>query len=134
LIPECLTAILESRTLTLCRSKAENFSPDRTLDCVAELLAAKKINNFDFCICILLNLCYGVYIPVGETADPANSELEVVCVTGLPARAENVRAVFFCQGRRLLSARPPAYTNFPLYTSWMQRFRLYRAGLFSLRG
>jgi hypothetical protein len=29
-------------------------------------------------------------------AAPAAPDLEVVCVTGLPARTENVRAVFFC--------------------------------------
>jgi hypothetical protein len=43
-------------------------------------------NNFDFCICFQMNLCYGVYIPVEEQAEIAASELEVSCVTGLPAR------------------------------------------------
>jgi hypothetical protein len=43
-------------------------------------------NNFDFCICFLSNLCYGVYIPVKEAVELAAPDLEVSCVTGLPAR------------------------------------------------
>ena len=43
-------------------------------------------NNFVFCIWLLLNLCYGVYIPVEKAAVDATSRLGVVCVTGLPAR------------------------------------------------
>jgi hypothetical protein len=46
---------------------------------------SRKI-NFDFCICFPPNLCYGVYIPVKEAVEHTAPELEVVCVTGLPAR------------------------------------------------
>jgi hypothetical protein len=31
-------------------------------------------NNFDFCICIRVNLCYGVYIPVEEGVEHAASD------------------------------------------------------------
>jgi hypothetical protein len=48
-------------------------------------LPSRKI-NFNFCICIEPNLCYGVYIPVIEATPNVASELEVSCVTGLPAR------------------------------------------------
>jgi hypothetical protein len=46
----------------------------------------ERKNNFDFCICFLPNLCYGVYIPVKDAVELAALELEVSCVTGLPAR------------------------------------------------
>ena len=36
-------------------------------------------------------------------------ELEVVCVTGLPARTENVRAVFFCAERERTKSTPHTY-------------------------
>jgi len=39
-----------------------------------------------------------VYIFQFGTVQRAASELEVSCVTGLPARTENVRAAFFCAG------------------------------------
>jgi hypothetical protein len=40
-------------------------------------------------------------------------DLEVVCVTGLPARTENVRAVFFMPGNDALLA---SYLQFSLLT------------------
>jgi hypothetical protein len=33
-----------------------------------------NLKNFDYCICFLLNLCYGVYIPVEEAAEFAATE------------------------------------------------------------
>src|ERR1700690_467591 len=57
------------------------------------------LENFDFCICFLVNLCYGVYIPVEETAEmpppPAGSSLR-----HWPPGTNSltVRAVFFCSG------------------------------------
>jgi hypothetical protein len=54
-------------------------------------------NNFNFCICFLWNLCYGVYIPVDEVA------ALVALLAGSKLRhwppgtnSKTVRAVFFC--------------------------------------
>ena len=41
--------------------------------------------NFEFCICIFLDLCYRVFIPVVEATETPSRPGEV-CVTGLPAR------------------------------------------------
>jgi hypothetical protein len=59
----------------------------------------KNNNNFDFCICIPLDLCYGVYIPVMEGLQSALLLLEVVCVTGLPARTARTFVPSFFAGR-----------------------------------
>ena len=44
------------------------------------------LENFEFCICILPNLCYRGFIPLDEAVETASPESEAVCVTGLPAR------------------------------------------------
>ena len=52
--------------------------------------------NFEICICIFPNLCYGVYIPVMESL----SKPEVVCVTGLPARTARPFVPSFSLGQQ----------------------------------
>jgi hypothetical protein len=58
-------------------------------------------NNFDFCICFLLHLCYGVYIPVDEVARVA------AFLAGSKLRhwppgtnSKTVRAAFFCASKK----------------------------------
>ena len=46
------------------------------------------LKDFDFCICFLLGICYRVFIPLEMTVGAVASKVEVVCVTGLPARTE----------------------------------------------
>ena len=73
------------------------FSPQKV-----DFLDSSK--NFDFCSCILLNLCYGVFIPAVEMVECFVSNAEVVCVTGLPARTLTQFVPFFClPGRRFKS-------------------------------
>jgi hypothetical protein len=79
--------------------------------------------NFDFCICIHPDLCYGVYIPVEELVELAAPELEVSCVTGLPARTENVRAVFFC-GAELPDSRARSARDSTSFSLIWSRIRL----------
>jgi hypothetical protein len=72
-----------------------------------------------FCICFQRNLCYGVYIPVKEPVEHAAPELEVSCVTGLPARtARPFVPPFFVPSQSTLAfvsfALLPAHLGFGL--------------------
>jgi hypothetical protein len=79
-------------------------------------------NNFNFCICFLWNLCYGVYIPVDEVA------ALVALLAGSKLRhwppgtnSKTVRAAFFFVRTLFgLPVAPPP--NMPLISDF-SRFR-----------
>jgi hypothetical protein len=79
--------------------------------------------NFDFCICIQFNLCYGVYIPVEKAVEMPLTRLEVVCVTGLPARtARPFVPSFFAFKRAVMRASGEQMAG------RVERFRLWGCG------
>ena len=94
--------LYDSRSIDLlCKHPAEpdNSDPERrSVRCVTRKndgLSDPKINS-DFCTCILLNLCYRVFIPVVEV-------VASILWAGSSLRhwppgtdSSNVRAVFFC--------------------------------------
>jgi hypothetical protein len=67
---------------------------DSPFICQKRLKFAK--NNFDYCICFHLNLCYGVYIPVMEAAKFAPSPAGISLRHWPPGtNSLTVRAAFF---------------------------------------
>jgi hypothetical protein len=64
--------------------------------------------NIKFCICLVGNLWYCVYIPVMESGLLIAPKLEVVCVTGLPARTAKpfVPSFFACSDPRIRAHSP----------------------------
>jgi hypothetical protein len=78
-------------------SRCKNPSKNRGFRWLFKMESSRVEVNFEFCICILPNLCYRVFIPVVRRLKPppAGSSLR-----HWPpgTNSFNVRAVFFCAG------------------------------------